>query len=85
MKIYLLIPLCTGKVVATKEGDHVISRHTLNGDYLKHFGEQNEYYVDWTSQIWELSGIKDAHLSSFNGYYYNAMDPRDMIKKEKIG
>lgn len=77
MKIYLLVPLGTGEYVTTKEPDHVISRHILVGDYSKHFGKQNEYYVDWTAQKWGLSGIKDAH-------YYNAMDPRDMIKKRKI-
>lgn len=82
MKFYVLIPLSRSVCVKVKERDYRIMRSELTPDYSRHFGTENEYYLDLTSKIYEVSGRRDTKYGDGHcTWYYSALNPCDVIKK----
>jgi hypothetical protein len=85
MKVYVLIPLHHSKLAKIKEREYPIMRSALTCDYSRYFGEKNEYYIDLASQVYKVGAVKDAGYSDpGRNWYYNALNPHDVIKKKAI-
>ncbi len=85
MKFYVLMPLANVEYAKIKERDHRIGRSKLTADYAQCFGEKNEYYIDWESRVYRVSGWRDAGYEyGRKNWYYTAYNPHDIIKKRTI-
>lgn len=87
MKIYILIPICDPKPVKIEERAKYITKCALTDDYSEHFGTDNEYYIDLASQAYSISSWKRISYKygrSSSTWYYNALNPVDIIKREMI-
>ena len=82
MKIYMLIPFYMGKRVKIKERDYDIVKNHLIESYSKHFGEKNEYYVDYASWERKMSDIKNLHHNYSESCYCYALEPQALVKKK---
>lgn len=85
MKIYMLIPISDPKPAKIEERAKNITKCALTDDYSKHFGTDNEYYIDLASQAysissWKRRSYKYGHIT----WYYSALNPMDIIKRERI-